>query len=139
MARQSVRCLEKEMHNKVYAERQRRKYVIGDVPLPLNVFTEILSGSAFFNAHGVLTRRCGIIDFEAEQALLEASISNIGRSANFGSSPTLAEVRDILHPPFESFGAVAIGAPDNVIRVDFTTGQKFEPVAEIAPIISVPA
>ena len=123
MAREQIRDLEVRMFNKVTAARERRNWFSDDAPLTADIFTEILSGSGFFNTHGVMTRRMGVIGLEAEKERLASSVRNIGITANSGSWPTLDEIRDILHPPFDSFGAVAVGLPDNVICVDFTTGQ----------------
>ena len=135
MARLDIRELEVIASNRIISERKRRSFS-DNLPLNLSVFTETLSGMSFFNTHGVLARRMGVIGLELEQQRLEQSLQRIGECANSGAWPSLAEIREILNPPFESFGVVAVGPPESavqvdtpniVVHVDFTTGKVINP------------
>lgn len=107
MARLDIRELEVIASNRIISERKRRSFS-DNLPLNLSVFTETLSGMSFFNTHGVLARRMGVIGLEFEQQRLEQSLQRIGECANSGAWPSLAEIREILHPPFESFSDPSI-------------------------------
>ena len=81
-------------------------------PLSFKQFTEKLSAFGFFNRYRVMLNRLGGLNEKQIQEQIKWSVAVIGEVANSGFYPSLAEIREILHPPFESFGSAVVALSD---------------------------